>query len=285
MIDLEERIRRAAELLDDESVRARPLPETRRTVEHVGRRGVSVVQVAAVCILVVGLAGMFWAATRSPASAPATSDSPAVDGGPASTGVSATAPMTTVATASSIPTGGVVATAPATTAPSSVEQWVPPAVSLPVMADVSSVVPATVLATGPSDWYRLQPDLDVAWYSDGGDKSMLCFRTPAGQECQLDEFAPTSIGGGPIGVRSLNDQLLIVTLDPEQAVVVAFDNGQTITAQVERDDQIGWGVARMDTATGATPLDLAMVFEMDSAGTSVPVTTAPPIETAPPTTG
>ena len=283
MIDLEERIRRAAELLDAESVRARdPLPATRPTLEHSTRWRAPVAQIAAACILFVGLVGLFLVATRDPA----TSNSPALDGASATSVVEATAPMTTVAAATSVPTAGSLVTAPATTAPTGVEQsLVPPVATLPVMADVGSVVPATVLATGPSDWYRLQPDLDVAWYSDGGDASMLCFRTPAGQECQLDEFAPTAIGGGPIGVRSLDDQLLVVTLDPDPMVVVAFDNGQTVTSQVERDDQIGWGIARIDMPAGTNPLGLATVFEMDPTPSSVPVTSAPPIETAPPTIG
>ena len=268
MIDLEERIRRAAELLDDEAVRARDLqPVMRSDRGRVDRRRSHIVQVAAGCMLLAGLVGMFLVATRDPVSGPAISDSPSGTGGSAST-VVATAPVTSVATA---------ATAPSALAP--------PAATLPELADVSSVVPATVLATGPSDWYRLQPDLDVAWYSDGGASSMLCFRTPAGQECQLDEFAPSAMGGGPIGVRSVDDRWLVVTLDPEITVTLAFNDGQTVTSPVERDDQIGWGVARIWSASGATPEGLAMTFAMDSPASPVPVTFPLPIETAPATTG
>ena len=284
MIDLEERIRRAAELLDDEAVRVRdPHPVMRSDRGRVDRGRPYMVQVAAGFMLVAGLVGMFWVATRDPVSGPATSGLPSGTGRSAST-VVATAPVTSVATAAtSVPSGVAVGTSPpATTVPSVLA---PPAVTLPELADVSSVVPATVLATGPSDWYRLQRDLDVAWYSDGGEMSMLCFRTPAGQECQLDEFAPTAMGGGPIGVRSVDDRWLVVTLDPEITVTLAFDNGQTVTSPVERDDQIGWGVARIWSASGATPEGLAMVFAMDSPASTVPVTSPPPTETAPATIG
>ncbi len=284
MIDLEERIRRAAELLDDEAVRVRdPQSVMRSDGGRVDRRRPYMVQVAAGCMLLAGLVGVFWVATRDPVSAPATSGLPSVAGGSAST-VVATAPVTSVATAAtSVPSGVAVGTSPsATTAPSVLA---PPAVTLPELADVSSVVPATVLASGPSDWYRLQRDLDVAWYSDGGGTSMLCFRTPAGQECQLDGFAPTAMGGGPIGVRSVDDRWLIVTLDPETTVTLAFDDGQTITSPVERDDQTGWGVARIWSASGATPEGLAMTFAMEQPTPTVPVTSPPPTETTPATTG
>ena len=239
------------------------------------------VQVAAGCMLLVGVVGMFLVATRDPV--PATSESPSGADESVST-VVATAPVTSVATTeTSVPSGVAVGTSPtATTAPSVLA---PPAATLPELADVSSGVPVTVVGAGPSEWYRLQRDLDVAWYGDGAETSMLCFRTPAGQECQPDEFAPTANGGGPIGVRTVDDRWLVVTLDPETTVTLGFDNGQTLTSPVERDDQLGWGVARIWSASGATPEGLAMVFAMDQPAPTVPVTSPPPAETAPATTG
>lgn len=284
MIDLEERIRRAAELLDSEAVRVRELdPEMRSDSGRGDRRRPYMVQVAAGCMLLAGVVGMYLVATRDPASGPATSELPSGADESAST-VVATAPVTSVATAvTSVPAGVAVGTSPpATTAPSVLA---PPAATLPELTDASSVVPVTVMGTGPTEWYRLQRDLDVAWYSDGGEMSMLCFRTPAGQECQLDEFAPTANGGGPIGVRTVDDRWLVVTLDPESTVTLAFDNGETVTSQVERDDQIGWGVARIWSASGATPTGLAMVFAMNQPAPTVPVTSPPPTETAPVTIG
>jgi hypothetical protein len=182
-----------------------------------------------------------------------------------------------------------VATMPVTISPeTSSPGWVAPAATLPALTDVSSVVPPTVLGTGPTDWYRLQPDLDVAWYSDGGDQSMLCFRTPAGQDCQLDRFAPTASGGGPIGVRSVDDQLLVVTLDPASPVTVRFDNGHTVTRPFELDDQIGWGVARVQMPPAGTPEGLSMLFETAPDGSSSsapPMTTVPTSEPVTSTTG
>lgn len=283
MIDLEERIRRAAELLDDAAVRASDPPVMRSHSGRVDQRRSHMVQVAAGCMLLVGLVGMFLVATRDPVPGPATSESPSGADESVST-VVATAPVTSVATTeTSVPSGVAVGTSPpATTAPLVLA---PPAATLPELADVSSGVPVTVVGAGPSEWYRLQRDLDVAWYSDGAETSMLCFRTPAVQECQFDEFAPTAMGGGPIGVRSVDDQWLVVTLDPESNVTLEFDNGQTVTSPVERDDQVGWGVARIQTASGATPDGLAMVFAMEPPSPTVPVTSPPPAETAPATTG
>ena len=170
----------------------------------------------------------------------------------------------------------------------SVGPWISRAATLPALTDVSSEVPPTVLGTGPTDWYRLQPDLDVAWYSDGGDQSMLCFRTPAGQDCQLDRFAPTASGGGPIGVRSVDDQLLVLTLDPASPVTVTFDNGQTVTRPFEADEQTGWGVARVQMPPAGNPEGLSMLFDTSqdgSASSAPPMTTVPTSEPVPSVAG
>lgn len=280
-IDLEERIRRAAQLLDDEAIRAHEGPADIRLARlDVGAPRSVAVGVAAACMLLAGLVGVFLVATRNPSSVPAMSDSPTVDGGPASSAVAATAPVTTTALAvSSVPATVAAGTeAPATTGPSVL---VPPAATLPPMADVSTVVPPTVLGTAPTDWYRLQPDLDVAWYSDGGAASMLCFRTPAGQKCQLDRFAPTTLGGGPIGVYSVDDQLLVLTLDPASTVTITFDNGQTLTSPVEREAETGWGVARIQLPRDAAPQGLAMIFDFVQGDSTPPVTSPPTSEPAP----
>lgn len=266
-IDLEERIRRAAQLLDDEAMQARDaLPLSGFATRQAVRRRSVMVSVAAACMLAVGGYGMFLVAGRDPSSAPATGELPTVDGPPVSSAVLSSVPAATIA-AASVPS--------ATT--------IPPEATLPALADVSLVVPPTVVGTGPTDWYRLQPDLDVAWYSDGaGTRSMLCFRTPAGQECQLDEFAPTTSGGGPIGVRSVDNQMLVLTLDPASTVTVTFDNGQTVSSPVERDAQTGWAVARVAFPPGSSsPEGLSMWFDMTDGGAAVPVATAPTSEPVP----
>lgn len=264
-IDLEERIRRAAQLLDDEATRAcDTLILVGAGSRQAGARRSVVVSVAAVCMLLVGLFGVYLIAGRNPASAPATSEMPSDEGPPATSA------------ATSLPVVSVPVTRP--------PGWVAPAATLPALTDVSSVVPPTVLGTGPTDWYRLQPDLDVAWYSDGGDHSMLCFRTPAGQDCQLDRFAPTASGGGPIGVRSVDDQLLVLTLDPASTVTVTFDIGHTVTRPVEADEQIGWAVARVQMPPAGTPEGLSMLFgtsQGGSASSAPPMTTLPTSEPVP----
>ncbi len=253
-IDLEERIRRAAQLLDHETIRPyEVLHLTRPSGRQTDRRWSVVVSVAAACMLVAGLFGMFLLGGRNPSSIPASSDAPSADVPPASPVM--TAPPTS----------------PAVTPPT-----VPPAATLPALADVSPVVPPTVFGTGPTDWYRLQPDLDVAWYSEGGTESMLCFRTPAGQECQFDEFMPTTSGGGPIGVRSVDNQLLVLTLDPGDSVTVTFDSGQALTAPVERDAGIGWAVARIQVPAGSSPDGLWMLFNMTEGTPATPVETTVP---------
>lgn len=259
-ITLEERLQRAAEVLDHEAVDVRLGPTPRPRDESPAPRSF-LVQVAAACIVVIGLAGVVWAMSRPPAESPV---------GSAPDSAAATTTETTTAVAGQeVPTTVVT--------PGTI---VPPAAILPELADVSTV-PVTVVDSGPSDWYRLLPDLDVAWYSEGaGAPSMLCFRTPAGSACLLDEFAPASNGGGPIAVQSVGGQVLIVTLAPDPEVSITFDNGEIRTAPVEFDPQIGWGVARIQAPDASSPVGLSMLFELPS----VAATTVPASDTAPNTT-
>lgn len=63
-------------------------------------------------------------------------------------------------------------------------QVIGPSETLPDTGDLSAT-PVTVAGDSPSDWYRVQPDLDIAWYQDAsGDlPATLCWRTPAGSDC------------------------------------------------------------------------------------------------------
>jgi hypothetical protein len=136
-----------------------------------------------------------------------------------------------------------------------------PAAVLPDLPDVSDVVPPTVVGTGPTDWYRLQPDLDVAWYSPNDGTSMLCLRTPAlDATCQPDEFRPSELGGGPIGVTTAGDQLLVITLDPGNIVTLTLDDGTTVTAPLARNPQTGWGTARFQLGDGTAPTGLTATY-------------------------
>jgi len=281
MIDLEERLRRAADLLDDAAATA-PLAlawhgDTDDPFGRPPRRRANVALRVAACLVgLVGLLGVAWAANRdgtagAPAAQP-TATTPAA--------FATSAPLDTRVAATAAATGVVPTTAPG--------QMLAPAATLPPFADVSASVPPTVVGTGPTDWYRLQPDLDVAWYSDAtGTQSMLCFRSPAGQECRLDTFAPTAAGGGPVAVSSAGNQYLIVTLDPTDVVTVAFDDGQLASAPVEVDPQTSWRVARIAMPFGASwPVGVADFFLAPggATATSAPATappTLPPATSAP----
>lgn len=136
------------------------------------------------------------------------------------------------------------ASGPTTSVPSALP--LEPVATLPDTGDVSSQVPVTVVGTGPTDWYRLQPDLDIAWYSPNDGTSWLCLRTPTiDATCQIDQFAPTANGGGPIGVATAGNQMLVLTLDPGDTITLTTSSQTPITAPVVRDPQIGWGIARV----------------------------------------
>ncbi|HWL42730.1 MAG TPA: hypothetical protein VNQ73_07290 [Ilumatobacter sp.] len=283
MIDLDERLRRAAELLDEAATSAPLTLEWLADDSGPGRRVHPVaptpdnrasvlVRVAALLVGVAGLAGIAWAATR--------------DGNSSRSAPVAQPSATTWAAAGS--TGLAAPTAPATIAAS--HHSLPPAGLLPPVVDVSGQVPPTVVGDGPTDWYRLQPDLEVAWYSDAaGTASMLCLKTPVGTECQVDQFAPTANGGGPIAIRSVGDQFLVITLDPVDTLTVAFDNGLTATVPAYADAQIGWRVARVALPAGATrPDGMTALFTIPppvstAAPTTVPTTAARAVTTPPPT--
>ena len=125
----------------------------------------------------------------------------------------------------------------------------------------SVVVPPTVLGTGPTDWYRLLPDLDVAWYSPNNGSSMLCFRTPTlDATCGTDNFAPTTLGGGPIGVATAGEQLIVITLDPGDTVWFepgerhwhgAAPNNQMTHLAVQLADEKGNAAAWFEHVTDA----------------------------------
>jgi len=122
-----------------------------------------------------------------------------------------------------------------------------PVLTLPDSPDLGDI-PVTVAATEPVDWFRLAPDLDVSWYQPQGETSMLCWRTPVGQDCVEDRDMNTL----PLMVPTGGGQLLVITrenADPEQLDLV-LDDGTVLTAPMERNDQIGWGLSRFDIPVG-----------------------------------
>jgi hypothetical protein len=124
-----------------------------------------------------------------------------------------------------------------------------PVDTLPDGPDVSDT-PVTVLASAPTDWYRLQPDLDVAWYHGTGtqSRSMLCWRTPVGSECVPDEGADVL----PLIVPTAGGQTLVVTRGTTGPATldVQLTGGGVLSAPLEIDDTISWGVARYQLPDG-----------------------------------
>lgn len=127
-----------------------------------------------------------------------------------------------------------------------------PAQTLPLTADVTAT-PVTVASDSPTDWYRLQPDLDIAWYQDpaGSSPTMVCWRTPAGSECLPDE-GPA--GALPLIVPTAAGQTLVVSSGVAGALTldVQLTSGAVLSGPFDIDSTILWGVARYVLPPGAT---------------------------------
>jgi hypothetical protein len=247
-ITLEERLQRAAELLDQAAVqpsisdvRGRPSRQTHHEASPMW------VRAAAVLLVLGAMGGVAWLSGRDTSDDSASS---ATTGAPQSTASGTTAGGASETTAAATDTTSAGSIAVETTA-AAVQQ---PAATLPITNDLAST-PVTVQGSGPTEWYRLQPDLDVAWFSDGQNQSQLCFRTPAIQQCKPDAMSTSSF----VAVRGAGNQWLIVTLDAVDVVNVRFDDGTQRPVPVQPDSQIAWRVGRIE---GGTPADAAMLFEV-----------------------
>jgi hypothetical protein len=117
-----------------------------------------------------------------------------------------------------------------------------PVETLPPSADVSDT-PEPGWETPSTVWYRLQPDLHIAWAGERNlSPALLCWRTPVGSECVKDN------GALPLIVPTAGGQTLVVvwaeglrgdTLD------VQLVGGAVLSTRFELDDDsLGWGVAR-----------------------------------------
>lgn len=151
-----------------------------------------------------------------------------------------------------------------------------PVETLPQGTDVSTDTPVTVAGTAPTVWYRLQPDLDVAWYleASGQSPSMLCWRTPAGSECLPDEFP----GALPLIVPTAGGQTLVVTGGNAGPTTldVQLDSGAILTAPLVIDDTINWGVARYRLPDGESIVGIGDASTQASESAVVPGMTLPP---------
>jgi len=170
--------------------------------------------------------------------------------------------------------GSVGASSPNSTVAEAVQALLPTQ-TLPDGADVSDT-PNTAAASSPTDWYRLQPDLDVAWYQEpsGQSPSMLCWRTPAGSECVPDEFP----GALPLIVPTAGGQTLVVTggATGTTTLDVQLTSGAVLSAPLEIDETISWGVARYQLPDGESITAVGDASVTASEAADVPGQTLPP---------
>jgi hypothetical protein len=148
-----------------------------------------------------------------------------------------------------------VETEPAASGPGDVttgQAALAPVVTLADTGDLTDV-PITVLTDAPAEWYRLAPDLDVAWYQDqiNGADSMVCWRTPLGSDCQADNTRP---GESVFAVPTGGGQTLVIMIAGEvrrDTLDVVLDDGVVLVSPIEWDETINWGVARYAIPNGA----------------------------------
>ncbi len=129
--------------------------------------------------------------------------------------------------------------------PPDVESALQPVETLPESGDVSDT-PVTVQATEPIDWYRVAPDLDISWYTDQGEPSFFCWRTPAVIEpqCSVDP-----LGGSvyPLVVPTGGAQVLVLApVDRSEPLMsLILDDGLEVAVDADVDDVLDLGVARV----------------------------------------
>ncbi len=154
-------------------------------------------------------------------------------------------------------------------------QALAPVETLPQSTDLSDT-PSTAAASMAVDWYRLQPDLDVAWYQEpsGQSPTMLCWRTPAGSECLPDDFP----GALPLIVPTGGGQTLVVTggITDTRTLDVQLTSGAVLSAPLEIDETISWGVARYQLPDGESITTVGNASVTAGEAVDVPGQTLPP---------
>lgn len=134
---------------------------------------------------------------------------------------------------------------PAAAADSALE----PVATLPDTDDLDTT-PVTVAGSAPTSWFRVAPDLDVAWYAppDASGPSMFCWRTPTDDDCQPDDL-PSLIVATTAG-----DQTLVIAAGADsQEVQVQLDNGSGLSAPVITTQSVAdLGVARFELPAGTS---------------------------------
>lgn len=124
----------------------------------------------------------------------------------------------------------------------------------------------TVLGTAPENWYRLQPDLDVAGYApiEGGE-SLFCWRTPVGDDCR-----PNDLHLSHLAVPTAGGTLLVGYFDPPWAtnLFVQTSSGVEHQVPIARDETTGLDVARLDLEAGEI---VSISTATGPAATAVPI--------------
>lgn len=161
---------------------------------------------------------------------------------------------------------------PANASSSAADGSLEPFATLPDLDDLDPT-PVTIAGTAPTVWFRVAPDLDVAWYAptDGSTPSMFCWRTPVGDECQPDE-APSLIV-----VPTAGDQTLVIaTGAASQEVQIQLDDGSGLSAPIiTTQSVIDLGVARFELPDGTSIVSAQVVAAgSDLSGDAEPVDVA-----------
>ncbi len=161
---------------------------------------------------------------------------------------------------------------PADASASAADGSLEPVATLPDMDDLDPT-PITIAGTAPTVWFRVAPDLDVAWYAptDGSTPSMFCWRTPVGDDCQPDE-APSLIV-----VPTAGDQTLVIAAGAaSQEVQIQLDDGSGLSAPIiTTQTVIDLGVARFELPDGKSIVSTQVVAAgSDLSGDPEPVDVA-----------
>lgn len=151
-----------------------------------------------------------------------------------------------------------------------------PSETLPDTGDVTGT-PVTVAGDSPTSWYRLEPDLDIAWYQEpsGQSPAMLCWRTPVGSDCSPGDDPQ---GQFPLIVPTAGDMTIVVTSGGSdgQQLDAQLTSGELLSEPLVVDDITSWGVARYRVPAGESIAAIGNASVQPSEAVDVPGQTLPP---------
>lgn len=131
--------------------------------------------------------------------------------------------------------------------PAAADGGLAPAATLPDTEDLDET-PVTVAGNGPSSWFRVAPDLDVAWYAPTDGSTVFCWRTPTGSDCQPEDSSSLTVASTAGG------QTLVITNGARGGEVqIQLDDGSGRSAPVvNTGSDIDLGVARFELPDGTS---------------------------------